>query len=322
MDKNKSFTGWIVSEGLAGTENQCLGVAEAIQRLRPDFRYSVKQITLKEPWKTLSPYLGFEQWWSFNPLIYPPWPDLVISAGRKGIAPARYIKAASAGNSFILHLQDPRFRHLDFDLIAAPRHDRLRGPNVIVTEASPNRITENALREAKDNSPDFGTLSGPRIAVLLGGNSKTHRMDDDTQKDLLERLSKAAGQGTLMITPSRRTPRDFTEIIERKFGDKHFIWDGKSPNPYLAMLAWADYIFVTNDSSSMLSDAATTGKPVYMLPLSGKSPKFDMLYKSLASKNIVKEFTGRLEKWSYTPLKDSEKVAQICIKKMQGRGKS
>ena len=105
LSKNtaKNITCWVVTEGLAGTENQCLGVAEALG-IVPE----VKRIELRQPWKSLSPYLGFEQNWSFSPALTGPWPDLLLASGRKSIAASRYIKKASGGKTFTVQIQDPR----------------------------------------------------------------------------------------------------------------------------------------------------------------------------------------------------------------------
>ena len=97
---------WIVTEGFAGTENQCLGIAEALG-VTP----TVKRIVLRQPWHTLSPWLGSENEWTFSPLgdkLHAPWPDLVLAAGRKGIAAARYIRRMSGNRAFIVFIQDPR----------------------------------------------------------------------------------------------------------------------------------------------------------------------------------------------------------------------
>jgi hypothetical protein len=97
---------WIVTEGLAGTENQCLGIADAMG-LCPE----VKRIRLRTPWKQLSPYLGFETAFSFKgDSLAGPYPDLVLASGRKAIAAARYIKKQSAGKSYIVFVQDPRVK--------------------------------------------------------------------------------------------------------------------------------------------------------------------------------------------------------------------
>lgn len=90
---------WIVTEGMAGTENQCLGVAEAL-----GIEADVRRISLRQPWRILSPYLGLEFGASFVPTLTPPWPDLLIASGRKSIAASRYIKRASRGKTFTVQI--------------------------------------------------------------------------------------------------------------------------------------------------------------------------------------------------------------------------
>ena len=154
MEKpSEDITCWIVTEGMAGTENQCLGVAEALN-VKP----VVKRIRLHQPWAMLSPFLGFEQSWSMSPDVEPPWPDLVLASGRKSIAASRYIKKMSGGKTFTVQIQDPRISPKQFDLVAVPAHDPTRGPNVIVTKASPNRITQERLAAAKKAFPQFGDM--------------------------------------------------------------------------------------------------------------------------------------------------------------------
>lgn len=303
---------WVITEGLAGTENQCLGIAEALG-IKP----VVKRIALRQPWKTFSPWLGFECVRTFDPPLEPGpgarWPDLVIASGRKSIAAARYIKKRSGGRTFTVQIQDPRVSPRQFDLVAVPEHDRLRGPNVIVTKAAPNRIFPERLAEAKQDFPALEKIRAPRIAVLIGGNSKTHRLTPDLTGKLCEDLKKL-GAG-LMITASRRTGEDSRKILESAFppgpvsAGHGFLWDGMGPNPYFAFLAWADYIVVTSDSASMISEAATTGKPVYVFDLEGRSRKFDTLYGSLRAAGIIRPLGDRLEPWTYPPLNDAALLA-------------
>lgn len=307
---------WIVTEGLAGTENQCLGVAEALEMHFPGLVTITHRVRLREPWRSLSPWLGLEQWWSFDPVFNPPWPDILITSGRKAIAAARFIKKESAGKTFTLHIQAPKIRVKDFDLIAVPQHDSLRGNNVLVTTASPNRITPGKLEIAKAAFPALENLPAPRVAVLIGGTSKTHRITPSIAEGLLHDLDTLGQTATLMITASRRTPESLRTGLHQKFSgsERHIIWDGAGPNPYFGFLGWADAIIATNDSASMLSEAATTGKPVYMVKLEGQSPKFDRLYEALEKQGALKEFKGHIEHWSYTPLRDADKVAQAVLK--------
>lgn len=317
MHNISNLTCWVIGEGLAGTENQCLGVADALG-VKP----VIKHLTLREPWKTLSPTLGFEQWWSFDPLLMPPWPDLVLAAGRKAIAPARYIRKVSGGQSFVVFFQNPRCDLSHFDLVTAPAHDGLEGENVLSTLGAPNRITQRALERELDHFPQLQELARPRVAVLIGGNSKTHRFTDDIAKGLIHALKRI--KGSLMITTSRRTPEKLTALLRQSVPHEHF-WGGDKdgPNPYKAYLAAADIIIATNDSVSMLSDAASTGKPVYLIALEGSSPKFERFYEGFENHGITRDLSsvtsGKLESWSYEPLNDVQKIATLIKEKLKER---
>lgn len=320
-----SLTCWIVGEGLAGTENQCIGVAEALG-VKP----IIKRIGLRQPWKSFSPALGFEQWWSFSPTLYPPWPDLVIAAGRKAIAPTRFIKRAAAayegGDCFTVFLQDPKCSPTDFDLVATPQHDALTGINVIQTVASPNRITPQKLTDAKNAFSDLKPSKEPRIAVLIGGNSKTHRMTKEVCTKMVQNLKQL--QGSLMVTTSRRTPKSLREFICKELSAPHnHIWDEKGENPYFGYLAHADIVIVTSDSASMLSDACSTGKPVYRYNLEGGSEKFKRLYRNLETHGALKPFpsdisAGKLDVWTYEPLNDAQKIANAIKDTLKKRMKN
>jgi hypothetical protein len=120
----------------------------------------------------------------------------------------------------------------------------------------------------------------------------------------------AALEGSLIITASRRTSEAQRDAFLSGLGTRaHWHWDGTGENPYMGMLAWADTILVTADSVSMLSDAASTGKPVYMIPMDGGSAKFDAFHQNLMGKGIIRPFDGVLERWSYEPPNDAALIA-------------
>lgn len=319
MSLRNDITCWIVTEGLKGTENQCLGVAEALN-VSP----VIKQIRLKQPWKALSPYLKFEQGWIFEPKLEPPWPDLLIASGRKSIAASRFIKNQSNGKTFTVQIQDPRIDSSQFDLVAVPAHDPARGKNVIVTTAAPNRITQSNLFDARKDFPEFEKTQKPKVAVLIGGNSKDYILTRQTVDWMVEALLKQ--DAFFMVTLSRRTPEKFAGIIQDALKDKgHFVWDGTGVNPYFAMLSYADYVMVSADSVSMISDAATAGKPVYILEMQQRNarPKhakpdterrakrIELFHQLMAEKGIARTFQGELEPpWSYEPLNDAARIAE------------
>lgn len=306
---------WIITEGMAGTENQCIGVAEALG-LMP----VIKRIALRQPWALLSPFIGMEQSWSFKgDKLTAPWPDLVISSGRKSVAAARYIKKKSGGKTFIVQLQDPRVSPTEFDLVAVPAHDKLRGKNVLVTQGTPNRITAQRLTEGRDDfSEVLRNVPNPRVAVLIGGNSKAYTLTPDNMKSLAAQLKELDRLGFgLMVTASRRTGDYNLSLLRDTLKDtKAFLWDGHGNNPYFGLLGWADFILVTADSASMISEAATTGKPVYVIPLDGGSAKFDRLHAGLLEQSIIRPFTGQLQPYIYEPLQDAALIAWEITRKM------
>lgn len=312
MSVNKPVV-WVVSEGMAGTENQCLGVAEALG-VAP----VIKRIQLREPWKSLSPYLPFEKANTFKgDPIEAPWPDVVIASGRKSIAAVRYIKKQNPA-TFTVQIQDPRVSPQAFDLVAVAEHDPTRGENVLVTTSSPNRMTEAKLVVAKEGFREhFENLPAPRVAVLIGGNSKSHTLTIEQTHDICDRLMKLIqNQFGLMITTSRRTGEKNEKIIKTQLNAAtSYIWDGKTPNPYFGMLAWADFIIVTSDSVSMMSDAATTGKPVYVIPLKGGSKRLNRALDVMLNKGLVRYFKGDLETYTYTPLADARMIADEIRRK-------
>ncbi len=304
---------WIITEGIAGTENQCIGVAAALG-LNPD----IKRIALNEPWKSLSPYLGFERKSSFTPTLTPPWPDLLITSGRKSIAAARYIKKMSQQKTILVHIQDPRVSAHGFDLVAVPEHDPLRGDNVIVTKGSPNKITINSINDAKADFPELGSLTSPRVAVLIGGTSRAYQMTRSITEKLANDLSHLNEDlnASLMITCSRRTGAENQAILEARLkNNANYFWDGQGNNPYLAMLGYADYILVTADSASMISESCTTGKPVYMIDLEGGSKRISAFHNNIMHHGALKPFNGTLETFSYEPLNDAQMVAKEIKKR-------
>lgn len=294
---------WIITEGMAGTENQCIAVAEQL-----GIDYTIKRIGLKFPYNHLCPFIFKTAPQSCITGINwnDPTPDLIIASGRKAIPVALKFRGA-----FTVFIQDPKIKSSYFDLVAAPLHDEVKGDNVIHTTAAPNRITEELLEKAKLEF-DFSYLPDKKIAILIGGNSKTHTMPDNFGYGLFEMLMPymQSDDYGFLITVSRRTPDNIRMHLKDLFRNSNCeFWDGHGANPYHAYLAYADTILVTDDSTSMMSDALTTGKPSYRLPLQGGSEKFTRLYQNLKRRCLLKIFDGEFEKYDYKPLNDAKKIA-------------
>jgi mitochondrial fission protein ELM1 len=305
---------WVVSDGKAGTENQALGLAEALG-LAP----VVKRIRLRAPWRWLSPTVRIGNRWavgSGGDAFSAPWPDLLISAGRHGIAPSLALRGAAG--VFRVHLQDPRIDPTLFDLVVAPAHDGLQGPNVVSTRGAINRITPARLAAAREEwRATLEPLPTPRIACLIGGKSRHHDLPPETAAALGARMAALAARvgGSLLVTTSRRTPSDSVARLRRALeGTPHRFFDpadaAAGPNPYLGFLAHADAILVTDDSVSMASDAASTGKPVFVANLPGGAEKLARFHAGLTAAGITRPLSDAWATWRYEPLADAALAAE------------
>lgn len=307
-------TCWIITEGIAGTENQCLGLAEALG-VAP----VVKRVKLRFPWKQLSPWLPGLGIAADSDPVCAPFPDLVIASGRKAIGAALHVKEKNP-QTFVTIIQDPKFNPQRFDLVIAPRHDDVTGQNVLRTIAGLHRVTPEKCRVAAEKFPQLTALPAPRVAVLIGGNSRAHRMSSEVTGRIAEQLEKMSQSAFLMITASRRTGEENRQILEKELQKPNiFFWDGTGDNPYFAFLHLADYIIVTEDSVSMTSEALSTGKPVYTLALEGGARRLNLFHEMLQKDGYTRPFTGSLEQWSYTPPNDTASAAEEIIKRMQDK---
>lgn len=294
----------IVSDGRRGIESQALGLAEAADRLTP---LTLDTIHLPRSGPAPAP---------------PECVDLWIGCGRAAVRAVHTHRKALPRARFV-YVQDPRADHALFDLIIAPRHDRLSGPNVFNIIGSPNRITLQRLKQGEVEFADrLAALPGPRAAVLIGGNSKHHRFTDATCADLLSAVERIRAQaGSVMITPSRRSPETFRRALAERFGDDPAVWlhDGDGPNPYYAFLSAADWICVTEDSTNMLCEAASAQKPVYRLAVDGRPGKFRRLYAALEGEGAIRPFLGELDRWEPPGLHETAKAANKVLEILQPR---
>lgn len=315
-------TCWAVTDGSAGMENQCVGLAEAMG-LTP----VVKRVRLRGPWRQLTPFLRIGSRFAPDPAgdpIAPPWPDLLIGCGRQSTAVSFAVRRASRGRTFTVHIQDPQVAPHLFDLVVVPRHDRLRGPNVVVTRGSLHRLTAGRLAEsAARHAARLDALPRPRVAVLVGGSNAVYSLTPTIMGDVAEALARVAresGAG-LMVTPSRRTGTDNEAILRARFAPcAAEVWDGTGENPYFAYLALADVVVVTCDSVNMVSEACSTGKPVYVIELDGGSPKFRGFLDGLYADGLARPFAGALDPWRYAPLDETAEVAAEVRRRMAARG--
>ncbi|MGD1879487.1 MAG: mitochondrial fission ELM1 family protein [Kiloniellaceae bacterium] len=309
------LTCWGVTDGKAGMEIQCKGLAEAL-----GFTPDIKRVSVTKPWRWLPAGLIRDPLATLGPKgdrLAPPWPDLWIASGRQTVPLTRDLRKQSGGRSFTVQIQTPAIDPAAIDLIVTPEHVRLRAANVLTTRGSLGQVTPQRLAEAAARfGPRYAQLPEKRIGVLIGGDNKVFRLDSRTMTKLTDQLAALARAGWgLMITPSRRTGERNEAILRRGLaGLPADIWDGPGDtageNPYFGILALADHLVVTGDSVNMVSEAASTGKPVHVVDLQGHAPKFSRFHQALQEAGITRPFSGELEEWTYTPLAETQRAAE------------
>jgi mitochondrial fission protein ELM1 len=292
----------ILSEGYAGLQAQALGLAEAAG-LTP--RLTV--LSPRAPWRWVSARM-----WPM-PLaavgLPPPAEGLVMSCGGVGAAVGAALRG---GRRRVVQVQNPRMDLRKFDLVVANRHDRIAGPNVIVTRTALHRATAARLAAAKAEwAPRLAHLPRPLVAVLVGGSNGRFRLEAAEGSALAAQLAGMMRQDHvgLAVTPSRRTAPAVRAALREVETLGGWVWDMQGENPYFGLLALADAIVVTVDSVSMLSEAVATSAPVLLAALPGGSKRIGLFTEGLLADGRVKPFTGRLEMWQTSPLDDTQAAA-------------
>jgi uncharacterized protein len=315
---------WVLSNGRAGTENQCVGLAAAI-----GLPTQIKQVRCAPPWRWLPPRAWPNALGSLGPdssPLAPPWPDLLIACGRSTEAVAVAIRRASrkahrngeGPATFVVYLQRPSHGLGQFDLLAPPQHDQVTGSNVISTVGALHRVTPEQLDiDAAKFAPLVAHLRRPLITVLVGGTGNAYQMTVETAQNLGRQLATMAAKhsASLAVTVSRRTGDANAAALRAALIDTPTVFwppadrDREGDNPYFGFLGLADAIVVTADSISMASEACASGKPVYIADLPGGSAKFRRFHDGLRAAGLIRTFAGVIEQWSTTRLDDTARVA-------------
>jgi hypothetical protein len=284
----------VLADDRPGNVNQALAVAEALA-----WPFLVKPIRYgpfaRLPNRLLgASLLGLTE--AARAALAPPWPELVIAAGRRTAPVARWLKRR-APDAFLVQLMWPGSAR-GFDLLAVPAHDDLAAerPEVIRTVGVPHRVTRERLAAAaRELAPRLCALPRPRIACLVGGSNRAVRFRPSDALRLAHEASALAGArgGSLLVSTSRRTGEPCTAALARAIEVPRLLhrWSpGTDPtgNPYHGLLGAADAIIVTADSASMCSEACASGRPVFLFrPAGGASAKLARLHRAL-------ETTGHL----------------------------
>ena len=307
--------GILLTQGMHGMISQVEGLAKAL-----DIDFTHHTVELNNFWKMIPPKMTPISQSVYKKIDHENF-DVIISCGRKSVIPSIHLKNNSIKKVFNIHIQDPKVDLKHFDFIVAPEHDSIKGQNVISTKGAIHYLTENEINENKDYLNSF-IKKDERIiwTFIMGGPTKYYDYSTENIKEIFITLSELSKKHNfqLVIIPSMRTPTNIIQYTKEYFGDDHTVIMDVDKKAYLSSLAIAQNIVVTCDSSSMISEAALTGKPIYVASILPKKndkrfQKFRNLFRKL---NIIKNLGEEIKDWNYEKLDETNRVANIIKQKI------
>ena len=307
--------GILLTQGMHGMISQVEGLAKAL-----DIDFTHHKVELNHFWKLIPPNLSPISQSVFKKINHDDF-DVIISCGRKSVIPSIYLKNTANKKVFNIHIQDPKVNLNHFDFIVAPEHDAIEGKNVINTKGAIHYLTENEISENKDYLSSFIKKDERKIwALIMGGPTKYYDYSTKNMKHIFTALYKLLKKHNfqLVVIPSMRTPINTIHYAREFFGENHTVIKDVDKKAYLSALAIAENIVVTCDSSSMISEAALTGKPIYIASILPKKndkrfQRFRNLFREL---NIIRNLGEEVEIWSYEKLDETNRVANIIKQKI------
>ena len=253
--------GILLTEGMHGMISQVEGLAKALEI---DFTHH--KVELNHFWKLIPPNLSPVSQSVFKKINHDDF-DVIISCGRKSVIPSIHLKKTANKKVFNIHIQDPKVNLNHFDFIVAPEHDEIQGQNVISTKGAIHYLTESEINENKDYLQSFIKKDERKVwSLILGGPTKYYDYSTKNMKHIFTMLDELLKKYNfqLVVIPSMRTPISTIDYVREFFGENHTIIKDVDKKAYLSALAIAENIIITCDSSSMISEAALTGKPIYV----------------------------------------------------------
>jgi mitochondrial fission protein ELM1 len=307
--------GILLTEGMHGMISQVEGLAKAL-----DIDFTHHKVELNHLWKFIPPNLSPVSQNVFKKIDHDDF-DVIISCGRKSVIPSIHLKNTTNKKVFNIHIQDPKVDLNHFDFIVAPEHDAIQGQNVISTKGAIHYLTENEISENKDYLNSFIKKDERKIwTLILGGPTKYYDYSTKNMKHIFTSLYKLLKKHNfqLVVIPSMRTPINTIHYAREFFGDNHTIIMDVDKKAYLSALALSKNIIVTCDSSSMISEAALTGKPIYIASiLPRKNDKRFQSFRNLFRElNITRNLGEEVENWTYEKLDETNRVANIIKQKI------
>tara|TARA_B100000963_G_scaffold355150_1_gene372880 strand:+ start:535 stop:1485 length:951 start_codon:yes stop_codon:yes gene_type:complete len=314
MSKLKAL---LLTQGMHGMISQAEGLAKAL-----NLNFKHQNIKLKKFWEFIPPFLTPETLSVLDTqFIFDS--KIVISCGRKSVIPSIALKKKYKSEIFTIHIQDPKVPTSKFDLVISPKHDRLIGENVINTVGAIHYLSLKEIDKNK-NYIKLDKENKKIITFILGGPNKYYDFSDEQINNIFNKVKTifTPDKYKIIVIPSFRTPETVIKKAFNSFSHSHLVFKEIDKKAYLSALAITDYIVVTCDSTSMISEAAITGKPIYVAQMSPKrnNLRFTDFFNEFKNLNIIKDLEDKIELWSYNKLDEVNRISNKIKNKILNNG--
>ena len=294
--------------------SQVEGLAKAL-----DIDFTHQKVELNSFWKLIPPSLT-----PISKIVFKKFDkqnfDLIISCGRKSVIPSIYLKKNSKKKIFNIHIQDPKVSLSNFDFVIVPEHDSLNGKNVITTKGAIHYLTIEEIKNNHNYLLDKLDKNREYLLLVLGGPNKYYDFNSKNLINIFEKIEKILQRNNLqaIVLSSMRTPKTTIDLADKYLGGQNLIIKDIDKKAYLSGLSLAKYIVVTCDSTSMISEAALTGKPIYIaeIPSKKNDNRFKKFRDIFSKMNISKRLDENVTIWSYKSLNETSRIAKEIKKKL------
>ncbi len=306
--------GILLTEGMHGMISQAEGLAKAL-----DLEFIHEKIELNGFWKFIPPKITPVQSFVFKNKIDEKF-NIVISCGRKSVIPSIFLKKKFGKKIINIHIQDPKVSLNNFDYVVIPEHDGLNGKNVITSKGAIHYLRNEEL----DKSINYlkPQIKKEKIVTLIvGGPTKHYNYDENVINQIFLKINRNfISKGfQLIFIPSMRTPKKTIDSAKNFFDKDQIIITKVDKKAYLSSLKLSDYIIVTCDSTSMISESAITGKPIYVaqMPSTKRNERFSKFFELFKSLNIIRDLDNSVEKWNYEKLNETDRISSYIKEKIK-----
>ena len=307
----------LLTEGMHGMVSQVEGLSRAL-----NLSFKHQTVELKPFWNLIPPKLTpVSENLLKNKIIFNS--RVIISCGRKSVVPSIALKKKYKNDVFNIHVQDPKVSLKNFDLVLCPEHDDLKGDNVLNTRGAIHYLSKKEIDKHSKYLKIYNE-NKKIVSFILGGPNKYYDYSDKQVNLIFNKIKTTftSDKYKLIIIPSYRTPQEIIKKAFNTFSYDNLVIKKIDKKAYLSSLSLADIVVVTCDSTSMISESAATGKPIYVAHMQStrNNYRFEKFYKQFRELGIIRDLGNSIDTWSYNQLDEANRLAPTIKERMKENG--